>query len=219
MTAVAIVIGIGFLVAILLYAVTQASKGPDTGPTSWQKAMLNDDPKLPGTYVKPHPGADGRLCVDQSCIQKMDDREHIGAGVTIPICTQDQIDKNTISDPLCYNSNPPTSGPHSANPMPLKVLDNPAPKESLIHNMEHGGVIIWYNTDNQDVIKQLASLANDNLNRRRLIVMTQYTDMEPDTVAVTAWTRLDKFKSAEFTKKRVQDFIDEHERRFNPEGF
>ena len=51
-----------------------------------------------------------------------------------------------------YNSNPPTSGPHSATPMPFKVLDNPAPKENLVHNMEHGGVVVWYNTDDAGVI-------------------------------------------------------------------
>jgi hypothetical protein len=28
--------------------------------------------------------------VDQSCVGGMDDREHIGAGVKIPICTDEQ---------------------------------------------------------------------------------------------------------------------------------
>jgi hypothetical protein len=219
MTSVAIGLGIAFILAVLIYAVVQANQKPDTGPTSWQKAMLNDDPKLPGTYVAPHPGTDGVVCRDLSCVGNMDDREHVGTGVTIPICTSEQMANNQFTNPLCYNSNPPTSGPHSANPAQLKVLDNPAPKESLVHNMEHGAVVIWYNTDNQDVIRQLAQITNDQLDRRNLMVMTKYTEMEPDTIALTAWTRIDKFKSSEFDKKRVMDFIDEHERRFNPEGF
>ena len=61
------------------------------------------------------------------------------------------------------------------------MLDNPAPKENLIHNMEHGGVVIWYNTDNADAIKELASIANDNIDRRRFVVMSKYTGMDPDT--------------------------------------
>ncbi|HLF77684.1 MAG TPA: DUF3105 domain-containing protein [Dehalococcoidia bacterium] len=219
MTTVAIVLGIGFIVAVLIYAVMQANEGADTGPTAWQKAMLNDDPQLPGLYVAPHPGGDGVVCSELSCTLSMDDREHIGTGVTIPICTPEQLANNQISNPVCYNSNPPTSGPHSANPAQFKVLENPAPKESLIHNMEHGAVVIWYNTDNQDVIKQLEQITKDELDRRSLMVMSKYTEMEPDTIALTAWTRIDKFKSSEFTKKRVQDFIDEHEKRFNPEGF
>jgi hypothetical protein len=103
--------------------------------------------------------------------------------------------------------------------MTFKVLENPAPKENLIHNMEHGGVVIWYNTSNQDVIRQLADITNSALDRRRLVVMSQYTEMEPDTIAVTAWTRIDKFTSSEFDRKRVQDFIEAHNKRFNPEGF
>ena len=155
----------------------------------------------------------------------MDDRAHVGNGVKIPICTADQIAQNKLSDSsygpagVCYNSNPPTSGPHASNPMPFKVLDNPAPKENLVHDMEHGGVIVWYNTSNQDVIKQLSDIVNENLDRRRLVVMSQYTEMEPDTIALTGWTRLDKFAAGEFTKKRVQDFISENSKRFNPEGF
>ena len=43
--------------------------------------------------------------------------------------------------------------------------------------------------------------------------------MEPDTIALTAWTRLDKFSVEDFTAKRVEDFIAEHHKRFNPEGF
>ena len=219
LTAVAIALGVLVLIGVLAWAVLQASESPDTGPLDWQKAMLNEDPKIPGTYVPPHPGPDGRVCKDQSCVGGMDDREHIGAGVKIPICTDEQIASNQISDPLCYNSNPPTSGPHAGNPTQLKVLENPAAKENLIHTMEHGAVVIWYSTDNQDVIKQLESIANDAIDRRKFVVMSKYTEMEPDTVALTSWTRLDKFKSSDFNHKRVQDFISENDRRFNPEGF
>jgi hypothetical protein len=49
--------------------------------------------------------------------------------------------------------------------------------------------------------------------------MSRYSGMEPDTVAVTAWTRLDKFPVGELTEDRIQDFIDAHHKRFNPEGF
>jgi hypothetical protein len=99
------------------------------------------------------------------------------------------------------------------------VLENPAPKENLIHNMEHGGVVVWYNTTNQEVIDQLKSITNSALDRRRLVVMSQYSGMEPETVAITSWTRLDKFPVSEFNRNRVNDFIEEHNKRFNPEGF
>ena len=215
--AIAIAAAIALVVAFIAYAVIQANKGPEAGPVDWQKAELNSDAKIPGQYVPPHPGKDGVLCQDAGCIGTMDDRLHVVE--TIPICTSEQIASKQISDPVCYTSNPPTSGPHNGSPMPFKVLDNPAPKESLLHNMEHGGVVVWYNTDDQAVIKQLADIVNSELDRRRLVVMSKYTEMEPNTIAVTSWTRLDKFPVGEFNAKRVREFISENNKRFNPEGF
>jgi hypothetical protein len=210
------VLGAILIVGALVYAVLQVNN-VDDGPPAWMEAQLDENPSLPGQYVTPHPGADAVF--DSGTNRQSDDRQHFANGTIVPICTADQIAAGTVSNPLCYTSNPPTSGPHAASPMSFKVLENPAPKENLIHNMEHGGVVVWYNTENQSVIDQLAGIVNDELGRRRLIVMTKYTAMEPETIALTAWTRLDKFPAGQLDRKRVTDFIEEHQRRFNPEGF
>ena len=184
-------------------------------PAAHILAQLDDDPNLPGEYFPPHLGPDG-------IADTRDDRIHVAPGVDVPICTEEQIEANQGSSPaehLCYTSNPPTSGPHGNAPMPFTVLQNPAPKENLVHNMEHGAVIVWYNTTDQSVIDQLADIVNAHINRRHLLVMSLYAGMEPDTIALTAWTRLDKFSVEDFTAKRVEDFIAEHHKRFNPEGF
>jgi hypothetical protein len=213
MTTVLIAVGVLAIVAVLVYAVTQADN-VDSGPSPAQEAELDDDPNIPGVYYAPHPGPDGVL---HSANQ--DDRQHFSPGTVIPICTQAQLDAGNFVDPLCYTSNPPTSGPHSSTPMPFRVLENPAPKENLIHNMEHGGVVIWYNTTDQAAIDELKSIAQDNIDRRRFVVMSAYSGMEADTIAITAWTRLDKFAVSDLTEERVQEFIDANHKRFNPEGF
>ena len=207
----AIVAGVVAFVAILGYVVTQSDNVP-SGPTEWQKAQLDDSADIPGTYFAPHPGADGQVGTG-------DDRQHFTPGTKIPICTQAQLEAGTFSNPICYTSNPPTSGPHSSTPMPFKILDNPAPKENLVHNMEHGAVVVWYNTSDQSVLDQLKSVVQDALDGRKLVVMSQYTEMESDTIALTSWTRLDKFSTSAFSKDRVSDFINVNQRRFNPEGF
>ena len=181
-------------------------------PTEYELAQLDDDPDLPGDYYPPHPGPDG-------IPDTRDDRIHVGLGVDVAICTQAQVEANQVSSPMCYTSNPPTSGPHAAMSAPLRVLENPAPKENLVHSMEHGAVVVWYNTADQGVINQLAAIVNDRTNGRRFLVMTLYTEMEPETIALTAWTRLDKFPVDDFTPKRVEDFIAAHQRRFNSGGF
>ena len=73
-----------------------------------------------------------------------------------------------------YNSNPPTSGPHTAAVAP-GVYDAPVPKESAVHNMEHGQVVVWYNCDGgpqpldetacrtlRDDLAAIVDLANDS---------------------------------------------------------
>jgi hypothetical protein len=225
-TPILAVLVIGVVAAIVVFVVLQTTSANPNQQPDWLKAEINPDPRLPGRYIKPNPGPDGRFGT-------ADDRQHFGPAVTYPICSPEQMAEDAaIADPYadrsavkdCYNSNPPTSGPHNASPMPFKVLDNPATKENLLHDMEHGGVVIWYNTEDAAVIQKLADIANGELDRRRLVVMSKYTGMEPDTIALTAWSRLDKFTVSDFkgdgkfNEKRVTDFIEEHQRRFNPEG-
>jgi hypothetical protein len=198
------------LVALLGYLVYQTTRDP--GPPGWQTAQMNDSADLPGTYFPPHPGLDGSPATG-------DERQHLQSGSVVPICTAEQIAANTISNPLCYTSNPPTSGPHAGVVAAFQVYENPVPKENLIHSMEHGGVIVWYNTTNQDAINRLKSVVEGELDRGRLVVMSAYNEMEPETIAVTSWTRLDKFPVGSLDDNRVRDFIRTHQRRFNPEGF
>lgn len=118
-----------------------------------------------------------------------------------------------------YNSNPPTSGPHDPRAPQFKIYNDPLPKEQVVHGMEHGAVVIWYNCTNcQETIDELKEIVRDGLRRGRNLIMTPYPDMEPATIALTAWTRLDKFPVSEYSRERVERFIKAHDRRFNPEG-
>jgi hypothetical protein len=182
-------------------------------PSAWAQVQVDANPALPGAFVPPHPGADGKLN------EGSDDRAHFANDLAMPICSAEQLAANNVSNPLCYPSNPPTSGPHAASAAPFRVFTSPVGKEFLVHSMEHGGVVIWYNTGNTQVVQQLTALTESNIQRGKQVVLTPYPGMEADTVAVTAWTRLDKFPVGQFSIDRLQAFINTHERRFNPEGF
>jgi hypothetical protein len=173
-------------------------------------AEMDARPDLPGVYFPPHPGQDG-------IPRTMDDFVH--TPMAFPICSAEQIASNQISNPLCYHSNPPTSGPHAPQTTAWGVLNVIAAKESLVHNMEHGGVVIWVNTNNANIVMDLTRIVTASVNARGLVVMTRYPEMEPETIALTSWTRLDKFPVSDYTMERVTRFILAHERRFNPEGF
>jgi hypothetical protein len=49
-----------------------------------------------------------------------------------------------------YNSSPPTSGPHNALPATFDVYDEPVSGIHVIHNLEHGGVLVQYGDDVPD---------------------------------------------------------------------
>ncbi len=183
-------------------------------PAEWPNMQADANPSLPGVYVPPHPGVDGILLNGSN-----DDRAHIGNETSIPICTAEQIASNSISSPLCYPSNPPTSGPHAASAAPFRVFTQPVAKEFLVHSMEHGGVVIWYNSNDPTVIQTLAALTDANISRGKQVVLSPYSGMEANTIAVTSWTRIDKFTASPVDTARIQRFINTHERRFNPEGF
>jgi len=200
-----------FILAVLVYAVLQTTNTGDAVP-DWRQAELDDDPNIPGVYYPPHPGFDGLP-------ETGDERRHFNPGQVVPICTEAQIEAGEVSDPLCYTSNPPTSGPHSTTPQGFTNLENPAPKENVIHSMEHGGVYVWYNTSDQAAIDLIKDVVNENTDRRRFVGSTIYTGMEEETIAITSWTRLDKFSVSELTRERLQVFIEENQKRFNPEGF
>jgi hypothetical protein len=90
--------------------------------------------------------------------------------------------------------------------------------ESLVHSMEHGGIVVWYNTTDQQVIDELESLVQSHLEDDELLVLTPNREMAEGTVAVTSWARRDVMPVAEYSKDRVETFIDTMKCRFNPES-
>jgi hypothetical protein len=43
-----------------------------------------------------------------------------------------------------YNTFPPTSGPHAPRPALWGAYDRPVPELELVHNLEHGGIVVQY---------------------------------------------------------------------------
>jgi hypothetical protein len=46
-----------------------------------------------------------------------------------------------------YNTSPPTSGPHLDIPAPWDIYSEPVEQIRLVHNLEHGGVVVQYGED------------------------------------------------------------------------
>lgn len=86
-----------------------------------------------------------------------------------------------------YNSNPPTSGWHYVDPAPWGIYANQLPDETLIHNLEHGGIWLSYkDPSNQDIINQLTDIAN----RYPSHIILEPRPENDSPIAVAAWGQL-----------------------------
>lgn len=65
------------------------------------------------------------------------DRVHIGAG-------DGPAEMPALST---YPSQPPASGPHGVTPLPAGVYSSPPPMDAVIHSLEHGAAVVWYDPD------------------------------------------------------------------------
>jgi len=105
---------------------------------------------------------------------------------------------------LPYNSDPPTSGPHTDALARWGVHSEPIPKETQLHNLEDGGVVINYGCqDCPELVGRLKTIAD----RYDRVVLAPYPGLERK-IALTAWGKIDKFD--EFEEARIVRFIKKH---------
>lgn len=121
-----------------------------------------------------------------------------GLGISVPVVSRAHIQEGT--DPGAYTSDPPSSGSHYPTDASAGFYDDTAakalgqyPQGYLVHSLEHGYVIFWYNC------RLLDAAACDALTGQIQQVMQQAGQVKliafPWTrtdvpVAMTSWGRL-----------------------------
>lgn len=96
-----------------------------------------------------------------------------------------------------YSSLPATSGPHWNTPNNWGVYSTPQRETQLIHNLEHGGIVIWYDPEalDQAGIDRLTTYVNNQVSgglagRFRFILSPWGGEDFGHPIAVTAWRNL-----------------------------
>lgn len=109
-----------------------------------------------------------------------------------------------LDTPFQYHSSPPTSGPHFANVAEWGVYTEEIHDQILIHNLEHGGILIAYRPGiDPGIIAKLEAIAKAF---GRKVIMAPRAANDAD-IALAAWTRVEKFPASEFSEERVREFI------------
>lgn len=122
----------------------------------------------------------------------------MGDAVAIP--SRDHVPSNTVPGP--YNSNPPAGGSHFDTDFSAKFYQEsdlaslpPHPEGYLVHSLEHGYVIFWYNCQvaNTDcaALKQTIQSVMDQTGGTKLIAFP-WSSMDT-SLAMTSWGRILKF--------------------------
>jgi hypothetical protein len=123
-----------------------------------------------------------------------------------------------------YHTDPPTSGRHVGDFAQQFINEAPVPDEVLVHMMEHGYVVVWYNCGASPALggegcatlrSDLTQLVQQAVGQGKAAVLTPDGSM-PHRLAVTAWQFMDAFD--EYDGQRIQTFIDTFSCRFDPEG-
>lgn len=98
-----------------------------------------------------------------------------------------------------YNSDPPTSGPHTESIAAWGSYgpEDTVPDQNLVHNMEDGGVIVWYRPadDPEETRRRLSTLETLSSGYRHVVIVPR-PEM-PTDYALTAWRRLQRFDEIE----------------------
>jgi hypothetical protein len=128
------------------------------------------------------------------------------------------IQDGTIGGP--YNSVPATSGQHWSTPANWGVYTaaNPAIESQVIHNLEHGGIVIWYqSTATQEDIDALTQFTQQALNStNHKVILSPWSGEDfGSPIAVTAWDWLLYLDSADIDQIRA--FQEDHPASDAPE--
>lgn len=116
-------------------------------------------------------------------------------------------DHTSPPERVTYQTDPPTSGTHYGTWVRAGLYTEPRPAEELVHNLEHGNVVIWYDPEqtSPEVQASLKDLTQRFPGTWDGVVAVPRTDAE-HPVILTAWTQMLRLK--EWDQAKAEAFVD-----------
>ena len=96
------------------------------------------------------------------------------------------LEPKHLSNPdanVTYNSFPPSSGPHYQQPAPWGIYEDPVKQTILVHNLEHGGIVLQYGDVGGETVKEIQSFYQGDPNG---LIVAPYPKLGKK-IALTAW--------------------------------
>lgn len=135
-----------------------------------------------------------------------DDTPEVLAGVVdeMPDEGRDHVADGTEIE---YESEPPTSGPHYASPAPVELYRQVVPDEYLVHNLEHGHIVVFYSPSqlSDESASKISELTGEYDGTWDAVVAAPRPEMENE-LTLTAWTY--KLELDEYDEEMIDAFVD-----------
>ncbi|MFD0694447.1 DUF3105 domain-containing protein [Paenibacillus sp. GCM10027628] len=143
------------------------------------------------------------LFIGTSLIQQSSTKysiEKLNFNAPIQVTADKDYGRGHSEMPLKYEMTIPTSGTHSPHDLKFGFYTEKPPYEKLVHNLEHGDIIIYYHPDaNADLLDKLRYLTNFKKAGAGVLAVPNPDVPSDQEVVVTAWTKtmqLQKFDEA-----------------------
>jgi hypothetical protein len=109
-----------------------------------------------------------------------------------------------------YNSTPATSGFHLGSTAVWNIYDRPVPEINVVHNLEHGGVVVQYGPDVPPAqVQQIADWYADDPNGMIVAPLAEDAPARlDDRIVLTAWRRMATCSA--FDEESFSDFRDDY---------
>jgi len=131
--------------------------------------------------------------------QADDGATHVSDGLS---CRENPAACDASGSP--YSSLPATSGPHWGTPANWGVYTTAANESQLIHNLEHGGIVIWYDpsldaASVDTLVRYVETQTASGVSGRYKFILTPWGGADPlgSPVVVTAWRYTLELESAD----------------------
>ena len=105
-----------------------------------------------------------------------------------------------------YNSVPPTSGWHFPAPAPWGIYVRQLPDETIVHNLEHGGVSINHNLTDAASEARLIGFVQSQAGFPGCFIVQRHSEVARGQVVLTAWGWLQRFSGVDTVG--MQRFVD-----------
>lgn len=126
------------------------------------------------------------------------------------VVSEPSAGRNHVSGAVNYDHRFPLSGPHNPTWVEPGVYDTPQRKERLVHALEHGNIVIYYDEPGAEIMDRLREWAVLYDNQWSGIVVTPAAGLG-ESIVLSAWTK--RLRMDEFAPAPAAAFIDAYRGR------